>query len=189
MLREQRIMKDLVDKLGDEFDEYISHFNKCDIWEYKEGELVVNKTFKDILDIIASYNLTTANQVLKDGAYDLTFNVKGKEEALLGIFSHMSMIYLKSGSECILNRTMLFCFNLYMLSNLENKKPSELINDIYNSDVIGLKNSFMIKLKYKLNRTKYPYKIIVDSSAITLISLLNGKRVEDCVEDILENVI
>ena len=189
MIREQKIMKDLVDKIGDEFDDYISHFDKCDIWEYKEGELVVNKTFKDILDIIASYNLTTANQLLKDGAYDLTFNVKGKEEELLGIFRQMSMIYLKSGSDCILNRTMLFCFNLYLLSNLENKKPSELINEIYNSDIIGLKNSVMMKLKYNLNMAKYPYKIIVDSSAITLISLLNGKRVEDCVEDILEVMI
>ena len=48
MLREQRIMKEIADTLGDELNDYIASFHKCDLWGYKENELVVNKTFKEI---------------------------------------------------------------------------------------------------------------------------------------------
>ena len=49
MLREQRIMERIKNELGDELNEYITTFNGCDFWKIKEGEVIVNKTFKRLL--------------------------------------------------------------------------------------------------------------------------------------------
>ena len=114
MLREQRIMKEIADTLGDELNDYITSFHKCDLWGYKENELVVNKTFKEIAEIIASYNLTTTKELFNQ-AYDLQFNNTNKE-ILLNIMEYMTKDYLRMGSVCLLNRIMLFCYLLSVFS-------------------------------------------------------------------------
>lgn len=187
MIREKRIIKDLVDQLGDELDYYIMNFDKIDIWVYKENELVVNKTFKKILEIVASYNLTTANVLLKD-AYNLASEFEGKEEILFGILLEMTKLYLKSGSNCLLNRVLLFCLNLHVFSYQEKKKPTQLLLEIYNTDIVVFKNSLTTKIKYIFKRSEYPYKVIVDSIGLTLISLLNGKSVNDNINDFVDDI-
>lgn len=189
MLREQRIMKEIADTLGNELNDYISSFHKCDLWTYKENELVVNKTFKEIVEIVANYNLTTTKELLNH-AYDLHFHNSNKE-ILLNILEFMVKDYLKMGSDCLLNRIMLFCYLLAIFSSRENKTATEFIYEICDSDLIITKNSLKAKLKYKLNRTKFPFTLVVDNEAAALISILSGKSLDDYVEYVISmsNVI
>ena len=180
MLREQRIMKEIADTLGDELNDYIASFHKCDLWGYKENELVVNKTFKEIAEIIASYNLTTTKELFNQ-AYDLQFNNTNKE-ILLNIMEYMTKDYLKMGSVCLLNRIMLFCYLLSVFSIGQNKTATELIYDVCNSDLITTKNSLKAKINYKLNRTRFPFTLVVNSEAAALIAILSGKSLDDYVE-------
>ena len=180
MLREQRIMKEIADTLGDELNDYISSFHKCDLWAYKENELVVNKTFKEIAEIVASYNLTTTKELFNQ-AYDLQFHNSNKE-ILLNIMEYMVKDYLKMGSECLLNRIMLFCYLLAIFSSGQNKTATEFIYEICNCELITTKNSLKAKIKYKLNKTKFPFTLVVNSEAAALISILSGKSLDDYVE-------
>lgn len=188
MIREKRIIKDLVNQLGDELDYYIMNFDKIDIWVYKENELVVNKTFKKILEIFASYNLTTANILLKD-AYDLASDFEENEEDLFGILLELTKLYLKSGSTCLLNRVILFCLNLHVFSYQENKKPTQLLLDVYSTDIVVFKNSLTTKIKYAFKMSEHPYKVIVDSVGLTLLSLLNGKSVNENINEFIDVTI
>ena len=52
MIREQEMMQRMIDEMGGELNVYIKTcFDGCNFWRKKEGELIVNKTFKRILSI------------------------------------------------------------------------------------------------------------------------------------------
>lgn len=184
MLREQRLMKEIADKLGDELNEYIYYFHKCDLWKYKENELVVNKTFKEIAEIITSYNLTTTKELFEK-TYDLRFHENDKA-ILLNIMEYMAKDYLQSGSDCLLNRIMLFCYLLTVFSVVNNKKPTDLIYEICDSNLITTKKSLKAKILYKLNKSKFPFMIEFDNEAIALIAILSGKKLSDTVEYVID---
>lgn len=181
MIREQRIMKDIVEKLGNELDDYITTFYNCDLWYYKENELIVNKTFKEIISIVASYYLTTADEVLKN-AFKL---INSNNEATLSMLSYMGELHLRNGSESILNRVTLFCFALYEIFRGEKKKPTEILEIVYNYDLAEVKESWLTRFKYKIGYYKHPYKLNVNSDGLMLMSLLSGKSLDDAFEYML----
>ena len=58
MIREQEMMRRMIDEMGDELNVYIKTcFDGCNFWKKKEGELIVNKTFKRILSITSNSNI------------------------------------------------------------------------------------------------------------------------------------
>lgn len=179
MLREQRLMLDLVNLLGDNLDEYILTFDKYNLWDFREKEVVVNKTFKDIVEVFANYNLTTAKDILSN-VYDL-----GPKHILPGVFHFMRESYLKQGSESLLNRIMLFCYTLYKYSTSNNIKPTELLKIICDEDLYVIKPNFVTKIKYKLGKARYPFDVIVRDYKIVLISLITGKSFNDTMVNIL----
>jgi hypothetical protein len=87
-------MKRIVDEIGEEFDEYIKSFYVCDLWKIKEGELLVNKTFRRVIDIIADFNLTTTDNILIN-AYKLIES----NEAMMKIMEYLCEELIHNGNE------------------------------------------------------------------------------------------
>jgi hypothetical protein len=183
MIREQQIMQRIVNEIGDEFDLYIiTCFNCCDFWKKKEGELIVNKTFKRLINIIADFNLTSADEIL-DNAYDLIDN----PELMIRILGGFTDKYIHTGGNSILNRTMAFCYLLFYISVLEEGvKPTDVLKHIINSDLLYKKETLWTTIKFKLGLSPYPYKIKGKTRAIELITLLRGNPVYETMKDIAE---
>lgn len=181
MIREQRMMQDMVTLLGDDLDDYISKFNNCDLWNFKENEIIVNKTFKNILNLISNYNLTTADEVLK-GAYKL---LEATNEDMLSIMSYMGDMCLKNGSDSLLNRAMIFCYALHEICKSEQKSATEILEIVYNYDLAETKTSWLTKLKHKIGYYKRPYKLKINSDGLMLVSILSGKNIEEAFQYIL----
>lgn len=181
MLREQRMMYDMVKTLGEKLDVYIDNFYNCDLWYFKEGELIVNKTFKEILSIVASYNLTSVDELLK-GAYRL---IDSNKDAMLSILGYMGDSFLKDGSTSILNRTVVFCFALYTICRRENVKASEVLEVMYNYELFDKKETWWTKLLYRIKIYNYPFKLKVNKDGMILVSLLTGNNIPDTIDYVL----
>lgn len=178
-MREQAVMQHLVDEMGDELDKYIESFYTCDLWTIKEGEVKVNKTFKRIIDIIASYNLTTYENIIGD-----VHSIARSNSLSLGIMEKLCDMYLRDGGSNLLNRIILFCYFLYNISLETGKSATEVLNRAINSDLLIPKTNWWRTFKYKLGLSRVPYKINGDVESLALIALLKGTPVEDIVMDV-----
>ena len=182
MIREQQLIKDLVDKLGDELDEFISNFYLCNFWVYKENEVVVDKTFKKIVSIIADYNLTTANEIL-ESTYK---TIDSDNTAMLYVLHYMCDNYLDNGSDNLLNRILVFCYSLFEFSKGEDRKATEILREVYEFDLVVTKETKWTKFKYFIGFSNEPFERKFQLKGIGLIALLKGLSVTDTVEYILE---
>ena len=181
MLREQEIMKRIVDEIGEEFDDYIDNFYICDLWKIKEGELLVNKTFKKVIDIVAEYNLTTTNLVLENAYHLIEAN-----EVMLKLLDYMTNDFIHNGSKSLLNQCMTFCYTVFIITRINNKKAIDVLKDIINSELIYTKETLWGKILYILKVRPRPYKIDADKDAIMLISLLKGNSAKEVLYSLVE---
>jgi hypothetical protein len=181
MIREQEMMRRMIDEMGDELNIYIKTcFDGCDFWKKKEGELLVNKTFKRILSIVADYNLTTVDVILEN-AYELIDN----PNLMIRILGGFTDKYIKIGGDSLLNRTMAFCYLLFYTAELEEEvAATEILQQIIDSELIYKKESMWQKFKYTLGLAKHPYKINCKTRGLELVSLLRGNPIYETVKDI-----
>lgn len=182
MLREQRMMDRIVNEIGDELNEYIATFNGCDFWKVKEGEIIINKTFKRLLGIIADYNLTTVDEIIKDAT-----RLPDNSSAMLFVLSRLADEYVTSGGESLLNRTMVFCFLLNYIYEHEGKTISatEILKHSIENDLVYKKESLWQKIKFIFGFANEPFKIRGNTRAIGLMSVLAGKPSSEMVYDII----
>lgn len=182
MLREQRIMERMADEIGDELNEYIATFNGCDFWKVKEGEIIINKTFKRVLSIISDYNLTTVEDVMNE-----TSSLPDNPDAMMFILSTLADKYITLGGSSLLNRAMVFCFILHYIYETENKQLSakEILKHSAESELVYKKESVWQKIKCTLGFANLPYKIRGNTRAIGLMSILSGKSGDEMTRDLL----
>lgn len=181
MLRTKQIMKRIVNELGDEFNEYIEKFYICDLWKLKENELIVNKTFKRLVEIIADFNLTTSDNILED-AYKLIES----NEAMMHILSFLCDDFIRHGNQSLLNRTMVFCYAVFIISAHNNISATDVLNNVIESEVLTVKNSILYKVKYWLKLSPRPYHIKGDPDALMLISILKGSPATDTIKEVAD---
>ena len=181
MIREQELMRRMIDEIGDELDIYIKTcFDGCDFWKKKEGELLVNKTFKRILSIVADYNLTTVDIILEN-AYELIDN----PNLMIRILGGFTDKYIRIGGDSLLNRTMAFCYLLFYTAELEEGvAATEILQHIIDSELMYKKESIWQKFKYRLGLAKYPYKIKCKTRGLELVSILRGNPIYETMKDI-----
>jgi len=179
MIREQEMMRRMIDEMGDELNVYIKTcFDGCNFWKKKEGELIVNKTFKRILSIVADYNLTTVDAILEN-AYELIDN----PNLMIRILGGFTDKYIRIGGDSLLNRTMAFCYLLFYTAELEEGvTATEILQNIIDSELIYKKESMWQKIKYSLGLVKYPYKIKCMTRGLELISLLRGNPIYETMQ-------
>lgn len=181
MIREQRIIERIVNEIGDELNEYINSFNGCDFWKIKEGEIIANKTFKRLLEIIADFNLTTVDIVLSD-VYELVDD----PEINMKILRRFSAQYINNGGTSLINRTMSFCYFLWLAAQ-EYKVPATVIlQEAIESNLMYKQKSLWMNIKCLFNLTQYPFKIKADQRSMCLITLLNGKPIQDTFRYVAE---
>lgn len=177
MLREQRLMNDIINKVGNErFDKYILSFTKNSLWTVIEHISKINSTFEDIVEVFADYNLIRSEDVLKE-VYNL-----GDDDEFDGVMIFMMHNYLYNGTANILNRAAVFCYTLSMICEDNNLKPSEELYQIANNDIVVKSNNILTKIKYKLKMTEYPFDAIVKKHTLMLISIISGKSMEESIE-------
>ena len=183
MIREQRMMQRIIDEMGDELNVYIkTWFNGCDFWRKKEGEVIVNKTFKRLLNIVADFNLTTVDEVLEN-AYELIEN----PELMIRILGGFTDKYIHTGGNSLLNRTMAFCYLLFYISELEEGvNATDILKHVIDSELLYKKETIWHTFKFKLGLVPYPYKIRGKTRAIELITILRGNSVYETMKDIAE---
>ena len=179
MIREQRMMEKIINDIGDEFDEYIKTFYVCDLWKIKEGELITNKTFKRVVDIIADFNLTTSDMIL-DNAYNLIES----NEALMHLLGFLCEEFTKKGNESLLNRAMVFCYCVFIISNHKRISATDVLKHAINSEILKANPRLWYKIKYYLGLRLRPYEIKADYDALVLITLLNGQPIVSTYENI-----
>ena len=182
MLREQRIMDRIVNEIGDELNEYITTFNGCDFWKVKEGEIIINKTFKRLLGIIADYNLTTVDEIIKD-----TSGLPDDSGAMMFILSTLADKYITLGGDSLLNRAMVFCFLLHYIYEREGKtiNATEILKHSIESDLVYKKESLWQKIKFTFGFANAPFQIRGNTRAIGLMSILAGKPGSEMIGDII----
>jgi len=181
MLREQQLMERIINEIGEEFNEYINCFYVCDLWKIKEGELIVNKTFKKVVDIIADFNLTTGNKILEN-----RYKLIESNEAMLKIMDFMTHDYIHNGSQSLLNRAMVFCYSVFIMTQSKKKSALEVLESIVNSEVLFIKKSIINSILYTFKLRPRPYLIEGDLDAIMLISLLKGNPAQEVLYSLAE---
>lgn len=179
MIREQKLMERIVDEIGEEFDEYIKTFYVCDLWKIKEGELITNKTFKRVVDIIADFNLTTTDIIL-----DSAYNLIESNEALMYLLGFLCEEFTKKGNDSLLNRAMVFCYCVFIISEHKRINATDVLNHAINSEILKANHRLWYKLKYYLGLRLRPYEIKADYDALVLITLLNGQPILNTFENI-----
>ena len=182
MFREQIIMNRIAEELNDELDEYIATFNGCDFWRIKEGELIVNKTFKRLIGILADYNLTTTEYVL-DSVYELP----DSSEIMMEMLGRLAYQYGEKGGDSILNRSMILCYLLHYITVIEdNVKATDILKDSANSELMYKQYSIWQSVKHAIGLSEYPYKVKGNSRAMGLMSIVSGKPVRETMQYIAE---
>ena len=181
MIREQRMMERIINELGEDFDNYIKTFYVCDLWKIKEGELIVNKTFKRVVDIIADFNLTTSNIIL-DNAYNLIES----NEAMMHILGYLCEDFTKNGNDSLLNRSMVFCYCVFIISAHKQISATQVLTEAINSEIVRFEPNLWYYIKYKLRLRAIPYSIKGDYDALLLISLLNGMPIKETFKNVIE---
>jgi hypothetical protein len=174
-------MKRIVDEIGEEFDEYIKSFYVCDLWKIKEGELLVNKTFRRVIDIIADFNLTTTDNILIN-AYKLIES----NEAMMKIMEYLCEEFIHNGNESLLNRAMIFCYSVFMISHSKKITATQVLIEAINSEVVFKKETIFQKFLYWIKINIRPYYIQGDTDALLLISVLNGNPAKEVIENLAE---
>lgn len=178
MMREQRMIKDLTESLGSVLDDYIINFNSSKLWYFTERRPVVNKTFRDIVEIFANYNLTTSKDIL-DKVYELD------DDNLMGILAFMTDNYLTNGSESILNRAVLFCFALHVHCIGNSETPSVVLSKIVENDVVYIKANILTKIKFMIKKANRPYDVLASHQTLVLLSLMSGRSMNDTIKYIM----
>lgn len=182
MFREQQIMNALVNDLGSELDEFIENFNGTDFWSVKEGELLVNKTFKRLLSIVASYNLTTADQLL-EGAYELP--MLDESEKMCAIYNQLATMYLDNGGTNLLIRMVVMCFMLHRITQVEKgSKATDILRDAAESPLMKKEDSMWYKIKHFIGLCEHPFKIKGDVRSLSLMAMLSGKSIHQVNYDV-----
>lgn len=179
-IKEQRILRDMMEV--NNFDKFIIEFSRHSLWRRVEGELIVDETFKELLDILAQQNLETADNLLKD-AKEIDDYGTGN---LLGLFSFILNNYLKSGSDNLVNRVIVLCFMLHQLSNKLHMTPYDILVELLSQDLVNIKHNFWTELKYRLGFEKYPCKIMIIPEMMVMISILSGKPMSDVAEYLID---
>lgn len=178
MMREQMLMRDLIESLDSRLDDYILNFNSSCLWHFTERRPVINRTFRDIVDIFAKYNLTTTKDIL-DNVYELD------DENLMGILAFMSDNYLTNGSNSLLNRIVLFCFALHIHCIANCETPTVILTKIVNNDVICIKTNVLTKIKFMIKKTSRPYDVLANHQTLVLFSLMSGRSMNDTIRYIM----
>lgn len=184
MFREQQIMNNIVNELGEEFNEFIETFNGYDLWLIREGELLVNKSFKRILEVIAGYNLTTADQLL-ESAYDLP--MLESSEKMFAVYDNLTRLFLDNGGTNVLIRSVIFCYMIYKISKIETElSPIEILKDASESVLLKKEDSLWYKFKHLLGLREQPFKVKGDIRSLSLMSILSGKSIHQTNYDVAE---
>lgn len=183
MLREQRMMQRMIDEIGDELNEYIKTFYTVDLWRIKEGEVLINKTFKRVVEIIADFNLTTSDIIFKS-AYKLVDN----QEAMLYILDNLAIQYINEGGKGLLNRAMVFCYSLFIVSSQNNIKATDVLSNAINSNLVNYKTTLWQTVKYKLGLDPLPVKIKGEKIPLMLITVLRGEPIYATMAEIVKSI-
>ena len=182
MLREQKIMDRIASELNSDLDEYINTFNGCDFWKIKEGEVIVNKTFKRLVSILADYNLTTVDYVL-----DNVYEIPESSEFMMGMLARLAHQYGEKGGDSILNRSMVLCYLLHYISVLEgDMKATDILKDSANSELMYKQDSIWQSIKHAIGLADYPYKVKGNSRAMGLMAIVSGKPIRETMRYIAE---
>jgi hypothetical protein len=182
MLREQRIMNRMAEELNGELDEYIMTFNGCDFWRIKEGEVIVNKTFKRILNIMADFNLTTTEDILDD-----VYKLPDSPDVMLSMLPKLAYMYGEKGGDSLLNRSMVLCYLLHYIVTMEdNLTATDILKDSADSELMYKKDSIWESIKHAVGLSPYPYKVRGNSRAMGLIAIISGKPIRETMQYIAE---
>lgn len=172
MLREQEIIKSIINDIGSErLDKYAETFNIKSLWIISEKELIVDKTFKDILEVFAKYNLSTADEILTD-AYQF------KSDTDMRILTYILYEHSRNGSNSVLNRAIIFCYLLYLYSSIK-EKPSKILSDIIEEDIVVKKENIFYVIMCKLHIVDKPYKKFIQKDKLYILSAVSGKNLQE----------
>ena len=172
MLREQRMVKEIYDNIGAEFNDYIMTLDCNSLWRFSERKIIVNKTFLKVLEVFANYNLTTVKEIMEN-AYELD------NEIFMDVALFMIKDYLNNGGGSLLNRSALFCVNLHYQCKVTGELPSEVLKSLYDDELVTIEPSLKTKILYKFKKCDKPFNVFVDNSKIVILSLISGKSMKE----------
>lgn len=170
MINEQKLIKDILDKIGeDRLDKYAETFNSKSLWYCVEKEVIMNETFKEILEIFSKYNSTPSIETFS--------NVYEAESCNIAfLVTYLLDEHIHKGSISIFNRATIFCYLLYLNWVRYNIKPSETLKDmVIEKNLVNKRRSFKARLLYMLRIYDTPYEIWVERKKAEFISVISGK--------------
>lgn len=172
MNKEQHIVKEIVESIGDVINQYIIEFDCNSLWNYTERKILVNNTFKKLVNIMAEYN-NVEEKYIMESAYELDENI------FMDVSVYMIGEYLEKGGESLLQRLVLFCINLHYHCKINKELPIEALRRMYEDDIISIKRNIKTRIKYKLNKSETPFEVYVDKFIMSQFALLSGRTLED----------
>ena len=172
MVKEQHIIKEMVETIGDNINQYIIDFNTSSLWDYTERKILVNNTFKKLVSIMADYN-NVEEKYIMESAYELDENI------FMDVHIYMIKDYLEKGGESLLQRLILFCINLHYHCRINKELPIEALRKMYEEEVVSVKKNIFTKIKYKFNKSDKPFEVFVDKFTMSQFALLSGRKLED----------
>lgn len=188
MNKEQYIVKEIVESIGDIINQYIIEFDCNSLWNYTERKILVNNTFKKLVNIMAEYN-NVEEKYIMESAYEID------EKIFMDVSVYMIGDYLEKGGESLLQRLILFCINLHYHCKINKELPIDMLRRMYEDEVISIKMSLKTKILYKLNKTERPFDVYIDKFIMSQFALLSGRSLENEIKyfydmelnEILEN--
>ena len=172
MVKEQCIIKEIVESIGDPINQYILEFDASSLWDYTERKILVNNTFKKLVNIMAEFN-NVEEKYIMESASELD------EEIFMDVYIYMIKDYLEKGGESLLQRLILFCINLHYHCRINKELPIETLRRMYEEEVVSVKKNIFTKIKYKFNKSDKPFEVFVDKFTMSQFALLSGRKLED----------
>lgn len=172
MSKEQYIIREIVENIGDDINQYILEFDTSSLWDYTERKILVNNIFKKLVNIMAEYN-NVEERYIMESAYELD------EDIFMDVSIYLIKEYLEKGGISLLQRLILFCINLHYHCRINKELPIEVLRKMYEEEVISVKKNIFTKMKYKLNKSEEPFEVYVNEFIMSQFALLSGRKLED----------
>ena len=111
MVKEQIIVKEIVETVGDNINQYILEFDSSSLWDYTERKILVNNTFKKLVNIMAEFNNVEDHPIVLIGrALELSSPILDKNKKEKNIFRTLLIVALAVILPLGINISFLLCF-------------------------------------------------------------------------------
>lgn len=177
------LMNKLVEEVPNQLNNVVfKYMNSEPIIEYRKGEIIIDKDFIEVFDLIENFNLKSSTPYFQSPYYLKEIPT----DFVSLVMEHR--IAMEKGDDNDLKRVCVFLFGLAVASNFEKKSATDILKTRI-SDFYEKKYSIRSIWNKIIGKTNQYYSINFDIFTIGSIALLLNKSIDFITDNCIDKII